>query len=68
MNVDPIPQNLVAVHDLLAETATLANEPAARYQWGVAIFPRTGRFDAPVFGVVTCGGESTTLTYRLLQC
>lgn len=67
MNVDPIPQNLVAVHDLLSETATAANEPSARYQWGVAIFPRTGRFDAPVFGVVTCGGESTTLTYRLLQ-
>lgn len=67
MNVDPIPQNIVAVHDLLAETMVYANEREPRYNWGVAIFPRTGRFDAPVFGVVTCGGESTTLTYRMLQ-
>jgi len=67
VNVDPIPQNLIAVHDLLTETMSLANEPANRFPWGVAVFPRTGRFDAPVFGVVTCGGESTTLTYRLLQ-
>ena len=67
VNVDPIPQNLIAVHDLLTETLTLANEEATRFGWGVAVFPRTGRFDAPVFGVVTCGGESTTLTYRLLQ-
>lgn len=67
MNVDPIPQNLVAVHDLLTETYAIANERGNRFSWGVAIFPRTGRFDAPVFGVVTCGGESTTLTYRLLQ-
>lgn len=67
MNVDPIPQNLIAVHDLLSEALAAANEPEARFGWGVAIFPRTGRFDAPVFGVVTCGGESTTLTYRLLQ-
>ena len=67
MNVDPIPRNLVAVHDLLTETMTVANEANKRFVWGVAIFPRTGRFDAPVFGVVTCGGESTTLTYRLLQ-
>lgn len=67
VNVDPIPQNLVAVHDLLTEMLGIANEHSSRFTWGVAIFPRTGRFDAPVFGVVTCGGESTTLTYRLLQ-
>jgi len=67
VNVDPIPQNLVAVHDLLTETIALANDNGGSFTWGVAIFPRTGRFDAPVFGVVTCGGESTTLTYRLLQ-
>jgi hypothetical protein len=67
VNVDPIPQNLIAVHDLLTETMTLANESSSRFNWGLAVFPRTGRFDAPVFGVVTCGGESTTLTYRLLQ-
>jgi hypothetical protein len=67
VNVDPIPHNLVAVHDLLAEAFALSNEHGPRFAWGVAIFPRTGRFDAPVFGVVTCGGESTTLTYRLLQ-
>jgi hypothetical protein len=67
VNLDPIPQNLVAVHDLLAETFAVANGECHRFNWGVAVFPRTGRFDAPVFGVVTCGGESTTLTYRLLQ-
>jgi hypothetical protein len=67
VNVDPIPQNLVAVHDLLSETYAQANAGSERFHWGVAVFPRTGRFDAPVFGVVTCGGESTTLTYRLLH-
>jgi hypothetical protein len=67
VNVDPIPQNLVAVHDLLMETIAIANDNGGNFSWGVAVFPRTGRFDAPVFGVVTCGGESTTLTYRLLQ-
>ncbi|MEZ4588791.1 MAG: hypothetical protein R2909_20640 [Gemmatimonadales bacterium] len=39
MNVDPIPQNLVAVHDLLSEAFTLANEDGTRFTWGVAIFP-----------------------------
>ncbi|HTL06016.1 MAG TPA: hypothetical protein VL241_09740 [Gemmatimonadales bacterium] len=33
----------------------------------MAVFPRLGRFEAPVFGVVTRGGESTTLTYRMLR-
>lgn len=68
MNVDPIPTNLTAVHELLAETLDTASDSAVEFGYGLAIFPRTGRFDAPVFGVLTCGGESTTLTYRLLQC
>lgn len=67
MNVDPIPGNLIAVHDLLVETLDVANDRGGTYQYGVALFPRQGRFDAPVFGIVTCGGESTTLTYRLLH-
>ncbi len=67
MNVDPIPKNLVAVHDLLTEALAVAQDSGAGLSYGVALFPRTGRFDAPVFGLVTRGGESTTLTYRLLQ-
>jgi hypothetical protein len=67
MKLDPIPKNLIAVHDLLTETIAIAQDSFGDFKYGVAIFPRTGRFDAPVFGVVTRGGESTTLTYRMLQ-
>jgi hypothetical protein len=67
MNVDPIPKNLIAVHDLLTEALTIAEDSGGGWQYGLALFPRTGRFEAPVFGVVTRGGESTTLTYRLLR-
>jgi hypothetical protein len=67
VNVDPIPKNLIAVHDLLTETIAVAQDSGNSLNYGVALFPRTGRFDAPVFGLVTRGGESTTLTYRLLQ-
>lgn len=67
MNVDPIPRNLVAVHDLLTETIAIAQDTGQCHGYGFAFFPRTGRFDAPVFGVVTRGGESTTLTYRMLH-
>lgn len=67
MNVDPIPKNLVAVHDLLTETLAIAQDNGLGLGYGVALFPRAGRFDAPVFGVVTRGGESTTLTYRMLH-
>ncbi len=67
MNVDPIPKNLIAVHDLLTETLAVAEDSGHGFSHGLALFPRIGRFDAPVFGVVTRGGESTTLTYRLLQ-
>ena len=67
MNTDPIPKNLIAVHDLLTETIAIAQDNGLDFGYGMAFFPRTGRFDAPVFGVVTRGGESTTLTYRLLH-
>jgi len=67
MNVDPIPKNLVAVHDLLTEALAIAEDSGAGSKYGVAVFPRLGRFEAPVFGVVTRGGESTTLTYRMLR-
>ena len=67
MSGDSVPQDLVAVHDLLQETLTTARDRGGLFPYGLAIFPRTGRFGAPVFGVVTSGGESTTLTYRLLQ-
>lgn len=65
--MDSIPVNIAPVHDLLLETIATAEFPGVDLTWGLALFPRTGRFDAPVFGVVTCGGESTTLTYRMLQ-
>jgi hypothetical protein len=61
MNKDPIPKNLIAVHDLLTETIAIAQDNGVGFGYGMAFFPRTGRFDAPVFGVVTRGGESTTL-------
>lgn len=67
MSSEPIPQDLLAVHDLLRETLALQRDRGGPFQFGVAIFPRSGRFGAPVFGVATSGGESTVLTYRLLQ-
>jgi hypothetical protein len=67
VNVDPIPRNLVAVHDLLTEALAISQDSGGSSQYGLALFPRAGRFEAPVFGVVTRGGESTTLTYRLLR-
>ncbi|MEK6688497.1 MAG: hypothetical protein AABZ01_08585 [Gemmatimonadota bacterium] len=65
--MDSIPTNIAPVLDLLAETLVTVESPGVHLDYGVALFPRNGRFDAPVFGVVTCGGESTTLTYRMLQ-
>jgi hypothetical protein len=65
--VDPTSANVLAVHDLLSESLALANAGIDRFGYGVALFPRPGRFDALVFGVVTRGGESTTLTYRMLR-
>lgn len=59
--------NVLAVHDLLTEALFLANAEGGRFNYGLALFPRPGRFDGLVFGVVTRGGESTTLTYRMLQ-
>lgn len=65
--MDPRNANVLAVHDLLTETLAAANDAGGQYNYGVALFPRPGRFEALVFGVVTRGGESTTLTYRLLE-
>ncbi len=67
MSIDPNPQDLLAVHDLLAETLATARDKGGSLEYGVAFFPRVGRFGAQVFGVATSGGESTTLTYRMLQ-
>ena len=67
MSGDSVPQDLVAVHDLLQETLATARDSGEPFPYGVAIFPRAGRFGAPVFGLITSGGESTTLTYRMLQ-
>jgi len=67
MSTEPIPQDLVAVHDLLRETLASSRDSGSGLGYGVAIFPRTGRFGAPVFGIATSGGESTVLTYRMLQ-
>ncbi len=67
MNVDPTPNNLLAFHDLVSETLAAAHDRGESLGYGIALFPRLGRFEAPVFGVLTCGGESTTLTYRLLH-
>jgi hypothetical protein len=66
MSGDPIPRNLIAVHDLLVEMLAAAQDAGVGRNYGIALFPRAGRFNAPVFGVVTRGGESTTLTYRML--
>jgi hypothetical protein len=65
--VDPTSANVLAVHDLLTETLAAANAAGGEFGHGIALFSRPGRFEALVFGVVTRGGESTTLTYRLLQ-
>jgi hypothetical protein len=67
MSTEPIPQDLVAVHDLLRETLAASRDSGSGLGYGIAIFPRTGRFGAPVFGIATSGGESTVLTYRMLQ-
>ncbi len=67
MNVDPTPGNLTQVHDLITEAIAAVEDSGTSCGYGVAIFPRSGRFEAPVFGVLTRGGESTTLTYRMLR-
>lgn len=67
MNPEPIPQDILAVHDLLRETLVIARDKGGPFHYAVAVFPRTGRFGAPVFGIATSGGESTVLTYRMLQ-
>ncbi|MGQ0702180.1 MAG: hypothetical protein ACT4PM_03490 [Gemmatimonadales bacterium] len=67
MNGNPGPANLVAVHDLLTEALGQAEDSDTPCGYGIAIYPRLGRFDAPVFGVLTRGGESTTLTHRMLR-
>jgi hypothetical protein len=64
---EPTRTDLAAVYDLLLETLVAANDAGGDFGYGLALFPRPGRFDALVFGVVTRGGESTTLTYRMLQ-
>jgi hypothetical protein len=64
--VDPRRGRVVAVHDLLTETLATANDAGGEFDYGVALFPRQGRFESLVFGVVTRGGESTTLTYKML--
>ena len=65
--MDPTSAKLLAVHDLLTEILAAANAAGGEFGFGIALFPRPGRFEALVFGLVTRGGESTTLTYRLLQ-
>lgn len=65
--MEPIPTNVAPVHDLLAEALAASEDAGGPFHYGLALFPRRGRFDAPVFGVVTRGGESTTLTYRMLR-
>jgi len=65
--VDPRHTNVLAVHDLLLETLVGTHDTGVDFGYGVALFPRPGRFEALVFGVVTRGGESTTLTYRMLE-
>ncbi len=67
MSVDPVPRDIPAVHDLLQSTLTTAAQAGAGYPYGFALFPRLGRFGDWQFGLATSGGESTTLTYRMLQ-
>lgn len=65
--MEPINTNLGAVSDILAEVLDRANDAGEDFDYGLALFPRPGRFEALVFGILTRGGESTTLTHRLLQ-
>lgn len=65
--MDPRHTDVLAVHDLLTETIAGAHDAGTAFGYGMALFPRPGRFEALVFGVVTRGGESTTLTYRMLE-
>lgn len=67
MNGNPGSANLVAVYDLLSEALAQAEDSDTPCGYGIAIYPRRGRFNAPVFGVLTRGGESTTLTHRMLR-
>jgi hypothetical protein len=67
MSADPMPQGLLAVHDLIREALCTASAGGHDFAYGIALFPRFGRYDARVFGVATSSGESTTLTYRLLR-
>lgn len=67
MSPDARPPALDSAYELLRDTLTTAIGRGADLSYGVALFPRTGRFDAPVFGIATLGGESLTLTYRLLR-
>ena len=67
MSPDARPPALDSAYELLRDTLTTAIGRGADLSYGVALFPRTGRFDAPVFGVATLNGESLTLTYRLLR-
>ena len=43
MNPEPVPQDLIAVHDLLKETLATARDNGAPFGYGVAVFPRTGQ-------------------------
>ena len=65
--MEPINTNLGAVHDVLAEVLDRTSDAGEEFGYGLALFARPGRFDALVFGILTRGGESTTLTHRLLQ-
>jgi hypothetical protein len=67
MIVDPLSSNLTAFQEMVAEALAVAADNDTPCNYGIALFPRTGRFDAPVFGILTRGGESTTLTYRMLR-
>jgi hypothetical protein len=67
MTPDANPPALDSAYELLRDTLNTAAARGHEFAYGLAIFPRTGRFDAPVFGIATLGGESLTLTYRLLR-
>lgn len=67
MTPEARPPALETAYELLKESLHTAVGRGGDFNYGVAIFPRTGRFDAPVFGIATLGGESLTLTYRLLR-